>query len=733
MSLFNELKRRNVFRVAIAYLAAAWLLTEVAGTLFPMFGFGDAPARIAVIILAIGFPLFLVFSWVFELTPEGLKLERDIDRTLAVTRKSGKQLDRIIIVLLALALGYFAVDKFVLDPMRDADLVEEATQAGRSQAITESYGDNSIAVLPFVNMSADPEQEYFSDGISEEVLNLLARIPKLRVVSRSSSFSLKGRDVSMSEVAEELNVAHVLEGSVRKDGNRVRVTAQLIEARSDTHLWSQAFETELENIFAVQRAIAVNIARVLKFELLGLIEGGEVQPGAIDAANPAAYVAYLKGRELARMRALDEAIEHLKRSIRLDANFAPAQAQLGIALALAADSPPEAALLATPHLDRARELDPNVPEASGGQALLAIGNEDYESAVEHARQALELNPNYNDAMNWLSMALLKLGRWEEAESVLKRMLASDPLAPLVEYNYTALLIDLGRYEEASNRADLLLMKNPYRGSMAHKGIAFAQGQIADGLYWSLRERSAGRGPMNLGLGLLMGFTWIGEYEEAKRVDPELAIWPDSASGRVLEALETLKKSEEAYPEWGYEIASATGFVLYMDGRIREALPYLERFFREVPHGRRQYWLFRLFPADNEMFMRLALALKMTGDEQEAQAVANIVRRDQAALHAVESKFSWVYRTDAMIAAFDRDPKLVVEVLELAVQFGHRDLQFFDDPIFDGFRDHPRFISLRQELVAILASEREKTLQMICFHNPVPEDWQPLPETCEDVN
>ena len=189
MSLYHELKRRNVFRVASAYLAASWLLIEAAETIFPLYGFGDAPARIVVTVLAIGFPLFLVFSWVFELTPEGLKKEKDIDRTAAVTRKSGKQLDRIIIVLLALALGYFAFDKFVLEPARVADIVQETAEQARTDALVESFGDKSIAVLPFANLSADPEQEYFSDGISEELLNLLARIPELRVTSRSSSFS----------------------------------------------------------------------------------------------------------------------------------------------------------------------------------------------------------------------------------------------------------------------------------------------------------------------------------------------------------------------------------------------------------------------------------------------------------------------------------------------------------------------------------------------------------------
>ncbi len=210
MSLYRELKRRNVFRVAIAYLAASWLLIEVAETIFPLYGFGDTPARIVVTLLAIGFPLFLVFSWVFEITPEGLKLEKDVKREKSVAPQTGKKLDRVIIVLLALALGYFAFDKFVLEPARVSDLVEETVQQARSDALVESFGDKSIAVLPFVNMSDDADNEYFSDGISEELLNMLSKIPELRVISRSSAFSFKGKDIAIPDVGGAFRLAPVV-------------------------------------------------------------------------------------------------------------------------------------------------------------------------------------------------------------------------------------------------------------------------------------------------------------------------------------------------------------------------------------------------------------------------------------------------------------------------------------------------------------------------------------------
>ncbi len=201
MSLYSELKRRNVLRVAIGYLAASWLLIQIVETLFPIFGLADELVRLFVIVLVIGFPLILIFSWLYELTPEGLKLEKDVDRTVSVAHDAGKRLDRGIIVVLTLALGYFAFDKFVLDPARDAAREETVARQARTEALVESYGENSIAVLPFVNMSDDASNEFFSDGISEELLNLFATIPQLRVISPSSTFSFKGKDIDIPTLA----------------------------------------------------------------------------------------------------------------------------------------------------------------------------------------------------------------------------------------------------------------------------------------------------------------------------------------------------------------------------------------------------------------------------------------------------------------------------------------------------------------------------------------------------
>jgi TolB-like protein len=265
MSFIDEVRRRNVHRVALFYLAGAWLLIQVVETVFPAFGMTDAGIRAVTIIVAIGFVPALIVSWFFEWTQQGLVRDASVSEDTPGTPT--KYFDRAITVMLVLAVAYFAVDKFVLDPARDAEMAEEIATYVRSEALVESYGDRSIAVLPFVNMSADPEQDFFSDGIAEEILNVLAKIKELRLISRSTAFAYRG-DLNLSRIAEELNVSYVLEGSVRKAGNRVRVTAQLIEAATDKHVWSDTYDRDLTDIFAIQDEVAGMVADELEVRLL---------------------------------------------------------------------------------------------------------------------------------------------------------------------------------------------------------------------------------------------------------------------------------------------------------------------------------------------------------------------------------------------------------------------------------------------------------------------------------
>src|SRR5438034_2136266 len=260
-NFFAELKRRNVIRMAGLYLVGAWLLTQVASTVLPMFGAPDWLPRSIVSLLAIGFIPALIFSWVFELTPEGLKRDQDVAPEQSITPRTGRRMDRMIIVVLVLALGYFAFDKFALTPRREAALVSRAVP-NESKSIINT---KSIAVLPFENLSRDPDNAFFTDGVQDEILTALSRIADLKVISRTSVMQYKsGLARNLRKIGEELGVAHLLEGSVQRAANKVRVNAQLIDARNDAHLWAQTYDRDLADVFAIQSEIAKAIADQLQ-------------------------------------------------------------------------------------------------------------------------------------------------------------------------------------------------------------------------------------------------------------------------------------------------------------------------------------------------------------------------------------------------------------------------------------------------------------------------------------
>ena len=449
-----------MFRVGAAYMVAAWLLIQVAETIFPLFGFDDSPARLVVIVLAIGFFPALVFAWVFEVTPEGLKKEKDIDRSQSVSPYTGKKLDRAILVVLVLALGYFAFDKFVLTQYREAaqarqaderpaSASEQARQLGRSEVPGVPGTDNSIAVMPFVDMSGDKDQEYMSDGIAEELLNLLAKVPELRVISRSSAFSYKGKDVKLSQVAEELKVSHILEGSVRKAGNRIRVTAQLIDARTDSHLWSETYDRTLDDIFAIQDEISASVVKQLKIRLLSATPH-------VRETNPEAYALYLRARHLHSLGSA-EGIQQSNALYKQAVAIAPDYAEAWDGLAnnyinqanrslIAAD---EGFALARAAAEKALAIDPDYAPALSHMGWIVMSHDnDPAQAARFFERALQLDPGNTDILSNAASLLFFLGRSQESVALNEYANARDPVNAVGISNVSYLYMVTGRLEDA---------------------------------------------------------------------------------------------------------------------------------------------------------------------------------------------------------------------------------------------------------------------------------------------
>jgi len=330
MSLFKELKRRNVFRVGIAYTVAAWLLIQVSDTVFPRIGLPDSAVTLVIALLGVGLIPALIFAWAFEMTPEGLKREKDVDRGQSITQQTGRKLDRMIIGIMAVVIAYLVLDRFVLQhrPEKAAPMVGVQNPAVGSEAATVKDEGPSLAVLPFVNMSGDADNEYFSDGLTETLLHMLAQLPDLRVAARTSSFAFKGKDTGIQEIAQKLNVAHVLEGSVQKSGNRVRITAQLIRADDGFHVWSQNYDRNLDDIFAIQDEIAKDVAGVLDKTLLT----GGVEIAHVETSDVGAYDTYLramKQQSIGSYGSLSNAESLFKQALGEDPGFI--DAKLGLA------------------------------------------------------------------------------------------------------------------------------------------------------------------------------------------------------------------------------------------------------------------------------------------------------------------------------------------------------------------------------------------------------------------
>ena len=430
MSFFEELKRRNVFRVGVAYGVAGWVLLQVADLVLENIAAPDWVIQALMLVVGLGFVAALVIAWAYELTPEGIKKEADVDRSQSVVGDTGTKLDRIIIGFLVLAVAYF-----VWERQQAPDLIEPTAQITTEQAIETAPAadieqeEPSIAVLPFVNMSTDAEQEFFSDGISEELLNLLVRVEGLKVASRTSSFSYKGTSLNLADIADELQVDHVLEGSVRKADNRVRITAQLIDAATDRHLWSDTYDRELTDIFGIQDEIANAIVDALRTELGVLTDTGAISAEVV-TENLDAYQLYLKARGLFLARAeLPTAVALFEQAVALDPEFAQAWANLAAIYSIMeswqyVDRPYME--LASQTAEKALEKDPTLstPWAVKSQVANARGNPT--DAMDFINKAIEIDPDNATHYLWRGIDISTAGFQQESVADLERCLELDP-------------------------------------------------------------------------------------------------------------------------------------------------------------------------------------------------------------------------------------------------------------------------------------------------------------------
>ncbi len=456
MSFFKELKRRNVVRVGIAYTVATWLLIQVTDIVFPRIGLPDSAVTLVIALLAIGFIPALIFAWAFEMTPDGIKREKEVDRSQSITPKTGRKLDRMIILSLVLIVAWFVFDEYYLEPQL---LEQSVSTPGSDPAQLDQDAETwqSIAVLPFVNMSADANNEYFSDGISEELLNVLVKVNSLRVASRTSSFTYKGSDLSMTDIARELNVDHILEGSVRKAGNRVRITAQLIDAKTDRHIWSETYERELVDIFDIQEEISNNIVSALKVAL-NVEETAAVGHAQRPTENPEAYELYLQGRFAWRQRHeenIRKSIELFERAIALDPGFARAHEALASAWAVlpswSAISDEEAMIHTKASAIRALELDPALSEARASLAEAAFFEGRWANGVDDYLKAISKDPRNPTLHQWLAEALVYMGFLSQGLERMKTAYDLDPASPVINQSMS--------WIAAVNRQDELAMKH----------------------------------------------------------------------------------------------------------------------------------------------------------------------------------------------------------------------------------------------------------------------------------
>jgi TolB-like protein/Tfp pilus assembly protein PilF len=559
-SFFAELKRRNVYKVAIAYAVVAWLLIQAASIFLPAFNAPLWAMQIVILILVVGFPIALAFSWAFEITPEGIVRESEVTADQSVTRRTGRKIVAVTIALAVVAAGLFAYQlvrpRSTITPQQDAN-------AARTEAATAAP-DKSIAVLPFDNLSEDKSNAYFAEGVQDEILTRLAKVADLKVISRTSTQHFKSSPDNLPQIAKELGVTNILEGSVQKANDQVRVNVQLINAMTDAHLWADIYDRKLTDIFAVESEIAKSIADALQAKLS---RAAEHVLASRPTENPEAHELYLKGRYFWNRRTganLQKAAEYFEQAIAKDPKYALAYSGLADCHVLLPvypelgsyprDEMPKA--LAAAH--KAVELDDSLAEAHTSLARALASDLQLSAAMSEFKRAIELNPSYATAHQWFGECLQSQGRVEEGLAELKRAQEVDPLS-LVNNALVGFALDtVGKSNEAIAQLRRTIEMDPsFANTHGMLGnVLENQGQLKEAIVEYEKSNSLGADPI-AATQLSRAYFLVGRKAEAEQLWDKLKALSERqyvpayslalvqlAFGDKDEALRLLEKSYE---------------------------------------------------------------------------------------------------------------------------------------------------------------------------------------------
>src|SRR5256714_3869646 len=527
-NFFSELKRRNVYKVTIAYIVAGWALSQGVAQVFPIFDIPNWVIRLIVLLIVIGLPIALVLSWTFEITPQGIKRTEDVD--LAASAQQSKKRTWIFVVVIGavLSIGLFLLGRY-----------STANKTGSPAGIT----NKSIAVLPFDNLSRDPDNAYFCEGVQDEILTRLAKVADLKVISRTSTQHFKSTPDNLPQIAKQLGVAHILEGSVQKSNDQVRVNVQLINALTDAHLWADTYDRKLTDIFAVESEIAKTIAETLQARLTGSEKNSIAKA---PTANPEAYELYLKGRFFWNKRTggdLRKSIEYLKQAIAKDPGYALAYAALadsyGLLRFYGGASPAESVVPAEAAAKKALELDDSLAEAHASLGLIATEELEVNRGVNELERAIQLNPNYATAHHWLGLALATLRQSDRSIGELKRALELDPLSMIINADLSIIYLYARRYDAAEAQARKTLEIDS-RSFVAHYYLGAAlqlTGRLKEAIPEFQKAVELNNDPYSIAM-LVQGYARNGQTDEARK---------------LLARLNEMAKSAEV-PEYAFALA-----------------------------------------------------------------------------------------------------------------------------------------------------------------------------------